>query len=111
MEDTIVLEREPVQNEDEINLTQEVPIDELSVPTSVPQAMPYPRPSAGWTSVQPNCSAAAVRTFRIFSSPKCLRRNSSGSMPAFTAMISICDSLANVFVLLAGARQAPVAKG
>ena len=45
MEDTIVLEREPVQNEDEINLTQEVPIDELSIPSTVPQRPRFRRPA------------------------------------------------------------------
>jgi hypothetical protein len=38
------------------------------------------------------------------------RRNSTGSIPAFTAMMSMCDSRAKLFVGLPGARHAPVAR-
>ena len=47
----------------------------------------------------------------IFLSDRCCRRNSRGSIPAAKAIMSICDSRANVFVLLAGARHAPVSNG
>ncbi len=81
------------------------------VPESVPRATPWPRPLGGLAGAHPNFAAAALRTPRIFSSRRCLSRNSTGSIPAAAAMMSICDSRANVLVLLAGARQAPVAKG
>src|ERR1035437_3144351 len=77
----------------------------------MPQATPYPRLLGALAGVQPKRSAAALRTRIIRGSLKFLRRNSTGSIPAAAAMMSICDSRAKVLVLLPGARQAPVAKG
>ena len=80
-------------------------------PASVPQATPKPRPLGVLAGVQPNASAAALRTLTILWSVRFCNRNATGSMPTLAAMASICDSRAKVLVLLAGARQGPVANG
>ena len=67
--------------------------------------------SAPAFGVQPNCFAAAFSTRVIRASVRCFRRNSTGSMPAFAAMTSMCDSRANALVLAAGARHGPMANG
>ena len=82
-----------------------------SVPTSVPQAMPRPRPFPGFFWDHPHFSAATTSAPRILSFLRCSSRYSSASAPATEAMASMCDSRAKVFVLLAGARHAPVPNG
>src|ERR1017187_5595976 len=77
----------------------------------MPQATPKPRLLGPFAGVQPNLSAAAFKTRIMRGSLKLFRRNSTGSTPAPAAMMSICDSRANVLVLLPGARHAPVADG
>ena len=81
------------------------------VPASVPQLMPIPLPLGVLPGLYPNLSATAFRHAIIFSSFRFFNRNSSGSSPAAAAIISICDSLAKVFVFAFGARQAPVSNG
>src|ERR1035438_7995888 len=77
----------------------------------MPQATPNPRLLGDFAGVQPNLSAAALSTRIMRASLKLFRRNSTGSIPAPAAMMSMCDSRAKVLVLLPGARHAPGANG
>ena len=81
------------------------------VPASMPQATPTPRPLGAAFGVQPNFSAAAFSTRIMRASARFFRRNSTGSMPAFAAMMSMCDSRAKALVLAPGARHGPTANG
>ena len=57
------------------------------------------------SSRRPRPPPAARRRMR--GSLRCLSRNASGSTPAAAAMMSICDSVANTFMLAPGARHGP----
>ncbi len=80
------------------------------VPASIPHAIPAPRPPGPAAFFQPNRPAAVSRTRRIRLSDVFFRRNSSGSTPAFAAIVSICDSRAKTLMFAPGARHGPVAK-
>ena len=77
----------------------------------MPSATPTPRPLGAGFGVQPNFFAAAFSTRSIRGSVRFFRRNSTGSMPAFAAMTSMCDSRANALLLAPGARHGPTANG
>ena len=86
-------------------------LQELGFFAEVLELREGPRPLGAGAGVQPTAFAAASRTLRMRGSEVLARRNSSGSIPAAAAMMSICDSRAKTLVLAPGARQAPVATG
>ncbi len=77
----------------------------------MPQATPTPRPLGAAFGVQPNFAAAALSVRIMRASVRFFSRNSTGSMPAFAAMTSMCDSRAKALVLAPGARHGPTANG
>ena len=70
-------------------------------------ATPTPRPLGPGFGVQPNAFAAASARAACARRSRFIRRNSTGSMPAFAAMMSMCDSRANALAFAPGARHGP----
>jgi len=62
-------------------------------------------------SLPANALAAACSTLRILGSVRLRSRNASGSTPAAAAIVSICDSIAKVFMFAPGPLHGPTAKG